>query len=118
MPHHLQQLLRPQASTLIALRLEEAAVQYEIGALEDVIRYVIGSLQRTVIIGDVIRGRHGQQDQIRRVLPDLVLQREQLLARAIASFAEVQDLDRGTTESRKATLEHLSSGLFKGDLER
>src|SRR5918994_2015416 len=117
MLNHSLQLPRPDRSAPIPLRLEEAAVQYELPTPKDVIRYVVGSFERMVVVRDVVPGRHGQQDQVGRILPDLMLQREQLLARAIASFGEVQNLDRSATQGREAALDELADRLLERDLE-
>jgi hypothetical protein len=59
--------------------------------------------ERRGVVADVIADEHREDDHVRRIPPDVLTQGEELLGRAVATHAEVEDLDASRDEIRQSS---------------
>src|SRR5207245_3014434 len=71
----------------------ERGIEEELAVLQREIGAPLLAFERLGVVAHVVAGEEGEQHQVRRIRPDALLQREELVRRAIARDAEVHRLD-------------------------
>jgi hypothetical protein len=116
--HDLEHSAGPHGPVPIVVAREESGIQHQPIPLVDVIGDIVGALQCPGIVGDVVAGGDGEEDQIGGILPDFIPEHELLLGGTVPAVPEVEYFDRPPQHPCQPQLDQLAKRLLEGDLER